>query len=450
MLGTARNKLLAAGLAAMTILVATDSATAQVAGWAFRGKAETRRDLVDLASSAGGFSTLLAAVETAGLTDALRGPGPFTIFAPTDDAFGQLDQGLLEALLRAENRTQLQSVLKYHVIPGRLSLREAFSSNTLETLQGSELSVGFDEGSFMVNEVSIVDNDLDSKNGVIHVIDGVLLPPEIKLLDPIASSPRELISLAIDRGVPLFNNQQPQACSAVYEVAVQALLGLSDDSLSERCVTVLRAALNAAGREDDAVTKAWILRHALDYAFTSLPESEPLMRSESATLIDDFSEVNGISDLGTRWRLYTDRVMGGISRATSRYEVLDGKQCLRMQGSVSLENNGGFVQIALSLKPDDQAFDASGYSGVRLWVRGNGRPYYVHLRTTQNRLPWQYYNAPIETDEKWRRIDIPFSEFKVENSRVGLDISKLKRIAVVGAKKEFDADIAVARMEFYR
>jgi len=166
-------------------------------------------------------------------------------------------------------------------------------------------------------------------------------------------------------------------------------------------------------------------------------------------LIDDFSEPNGISDIGTSWRLFTDRVMGGVSSGTSRYEVLDGKQCIRMLGEVSLENNGGFVQIALSLQPDERPFDASGYRGVRLWVRGNGLPYYVHLRTAQNRLPWQYFSAPLATDNKWLPVDIPFSAFTGQSTSESLDTSNLKRIAVVGAKKAFQADVAVSRVELY-
>jgi len=121
-----------------------------------------------------------------------------------------------------------------------------------------------------------------------------------------------------------------------------------------------------------------------------------------------------------------------------------------MLGDVSLENNGGFVQIALPLRSDERAFDASDYNGIRLWVRGNGQPYYIHLRTTQNRLPWQYYSAPIATNLEWREVDIPFSKFDGQSTRADLEISRLKRIAVVGAKKKFEADIAVARLEFYR
>jgi uncharacterized surface protein with fasciclin (FAS1) repeats len=407
-------------------------------------------NLIDVAKRSGNFETLLKAVEAAGLKEALESPGPFTLFAPSDSAFGKLDAGLLESLLREENAAELRSVLTYHVVPGRLSLRDAFARERIETLQGSELLLGFEEGRIQVNGANVLDNDLDAANGVIHVIEQVLIPPNFKLRDPIASSPEELIILAITRGTPLFNDGQPEACSAVYEVTIHALLGLSRSKLSDKCITDLRTELDRAGKEDDPVLRAWILRYALDNAYISL--SEPGGKSATAPrplLIDDFSEPNGPSSIGTTWRLFTDRVMGGVSNATSRYEVLDGKSCLRMQGDVSLENNGGFVQIALSLRPGDRPFDASGYRGVRLWVRGNGLPYYVHLRTAQNRLPWQYFSAPLATDAEWRPIEIPFSAFEGQSTSAELDTSKLKRIGIVGAKKAFKADIAVSRVELY-
>ena len=110
------------------------------------------------------------------------------------------------------------------------------------------------------------------------------------------------------------------------------MLGLSEGELPDKCVTDLRTVLDKTSKEDDPVLKAWILRHALDHAYISLPEPEEkaLSMEIRPMLIDDFSEPNGISDIGTSWRLFTDRVMGGVSSGTSRYEVLDGKQCIRI------------------------------------------------------------------------------------------------------------------------
>jgi len=166
-------------------------------------------------------------------------------------------------------------------------------------------------------------------------------------------------------------------------------------------------------------------------------------------LVDDFSQ-EGISALGTRWQAFTDRVMGGLSNGRALFETIEGKRCLRLRGEVSLENQGGFIQAALPLAKEDGALDASGYRGVRLWVRGNGTAYYVHLRTGDSRLPWQYYAAEFEAGPGWKAIDLPFSAFAPENLDRAIDTRRLKRLAVVAAKKAFSADVAVSRVEFYR
>ena len=173
------------------------------------------------------------------------------------------------------------------------------------------------------------------------------------------------------------------------------------------------------------------------------------MAAPETLLIDDFSR-DGVSAIGTPWQTFTDRVMGGVSDGKARYETLDGKRCLRLQGEVSLENRGGFVQAAMPLVKAAGAFDAGGFEGIRLWVKGNGRRYYIHLRTEDTRLPWQYYAAGFDAGATWEKVDIPFSAFAGENLRPALDRRKLKRLAIVAAKEAFTADVAVARIEFYQ
>ncbi len=177
---------------------------------------------------------------------------------------------------------------------------------------------------------------------------------------------------------------------------------------------------------------------------------ENTMESLSDFLIDDFSREGGISAIGTEWRQYTDQVMGGVSTASYTFEVIDGKRCIHLQGSVSLENRGGFVQVALPLRQKGRAFDASQFTGVRLWVKGNGESYYVHLRSSKTWLPWQYYEAPFFADDQWQKVEIPFEQFNPQSLKSALNPKKLKRLAVVGAKKAFKADIAVSRIEFYK
>ena len=174
------------------------------------------------------------------------------------------------------------------------------------------------------------------------------------------------------------------------------------------------------------------------------------MDDKEPFLIDDFSNTTRKSVLGNQWRTFSDGVMGGRSTATSGYETLKGRPSLRLQGSVSLENNGGFIQVALSLVKGGDYFDACKFKGVRLWVLGNGETYHVHLRSNQTRRPWQYYGAPFKTNGDWQKIDIPFKNFQPENLGEQLDTRRLSRIAVVAIKKNLEADIAVARFEIYQ
>lgn len=133
--------------------------------------------IVQVARDAGSFSTLLAAVEAAGLTETLMGDGPFTVFAPTNEAFAKLPKGTIETLLRPENREQLKAILTYHVVPGRISAEEAIMAKKARSVEGSSLRVGITDGALRVNSTRITTADVRASNGVIHVIDEVLLPP---------------------------------------------------------------------------------------------------------------------------------------------------------------------------------------------------------------------------------------------------------------------------------
>jgi uncharacterized surface protein with fasciclin (FAS1) repeats len=134
-------------------------------------------DIVAVAQEAGNFSTLVAAIEAAGLTETLQGEGPFTVFAPTDEAFAKLPEGTLENLLKPENKDQLVSILTYHVIDGKATSSDAAEISSATTLQGSDLTIATEEGTVKVNDASVVAADVEASNGVIHVIDTVLLPP---------------------------------------------------------------------------------------------------------------------------------------------------------------------------------------------------------------------------------------------------------------------------------
>lgn len=173
-------------------------------------------------------------------------------------------------------------------------------------------------------------------------------------------------------------------------------------------------------------------------------------RAEAADmLIDDFSDQELISRLGTQWRGVSDQVMGGISRASIRHDVLDGRPCLRLTGDVRLENNGGFLQAGLDLAADSGTFDASSCTGIRLEVRGNAEQYSVHLRTPDNTRPWQSYRAHFTAGARWRTIDLPFTTFTPYRLDTPLDAARLLRIGLVAIGRAFSADLAIARLSLY-
>jgi uncharacterized surface protein with fasciclin (FAS1) repeats len=142
----------------------------------FSSVAIKAQDIVDTAVSAGQFTTLVAAVQAAGLVDVLKGEGPFTVFAPTDEAFAALPEGTVENLLKPENKDQLIAVLTYHVVPGKIMSADiAGKTAEVATVQGSTLSVDATNG-VKVDNATVVTADIETDNGVIHVIDQVVLP----------------------------------------------------------------------------------------------------------------------------------------------------------------------------------------------------------------------------------------------------------------------------------
>jgi uncharacterized surface protein with fasciclin (FAS1) repeats len=132
-----------------------------------------KMDIVDTAVAAGSFKTLAAALQAADLVDALKGKGPFTVFAPTDEAFGKLPAGTVEALLK--DKKKLTSILTYHVVPGRVTSGQVANLKSAKTLQGGEVSINTEQG-VKINDARVVKADINTSNGVIHVIDSVLLP----------------------------------------------------------------------------------------------------------------------------------------------------------------------------------------------------------------------------------------------------------------------------------
>jgi LPXTG-motif cell wall-anchored protein len=139
--------------------------------------AQAQRDIVDTAVAAGQFTTLAAALQAAGLVDTLKGPGPFTVFAPTDAAFAKLPPGTVEGLLADPAR--LRAVLTYHVVPGRVTAAQVVGLTTATTVQGEPLRISATGGTVRINSATVTQADIMASNGVIHVVDTVLLPPSL-------------------------------------------------------------------------------------------------------------------------------------------------------------------------------------------------------------------------------------------------------------------------------
>ncbi len=134
------------------------------------------KDIVDTAVGAGSFKTLAAALQAAGLVDTLKGKGPFTVFAPTDEAFAKLPAGTVESLLKPENKAQLVAVLTYHVVPGKVLAADVVKLSDAKTVQGSAAKITVTDGGVKVDNANVVKTDIVCSNGVIHVIDSVILP----------------------------------------------------------------------------------------------------------------------------------------------------------------------------------------------------------------------------------------------------------------------------------
>jgi uncharacterized surface protein with fasciclin (FAS1) repeats len=234
--------------------------------------------ILTTAESAGQFSTLLAAVDAAELSAILGGEGPFTVFAPTDAAFAALPEGTLASLLKKENRKDLVSVLTYHVVAGRVKAGEALSAGTATTLQGESLRFAVKDGRLLVNDAPLMSVDVDGGNGVIHIIDQVLLPPkgESKVKDQTSraddSNAFESIATAIEKGVPLYNYGDPAACADVYEACIENLA--ADDEVASHVQRMLQAVMSRGMQHDNDIERAWLYRHTLDGMMIYLDRSK--------------------------------------------------------------------------------------------------------------------------------------------------------------------------------
>ena len=153
---------------------------AMIAVFAFTSSVKSQsKDIVDLAAGNDNLKTLVAAVKAGGLVDVLKSDGPFTVFAPTDQAFAALPEGTLESLLKPENKDQLASILKYHVVAGKVKSSDLSNGQKAATVQGEKVGVSIKNGKVKIDDAQVVMADVEAKNGIVHVIDKVILPPSM-------------------------------------------------------------------------------------------------------------------------------------------------------------------------------------------------------------------------------------------------------------------------------
>lgn len=220
-----------------------------------------KKDILGTAEAAGSFSTLVAAVKAAGLEDALKGKGPFTVFAPTDAAFSKLPDGTVPSLLKKENIGRLAEILKYHVVAGRFTSDKVVNATGLRTLAGRPLTIDAEGGTVAINQAGLVKADILATNGVIHVIDQVLLPETLQ------GNAAARIERTIEQGVPMFNGGDHKGTAALYMDTAKELLQHSGLTMGERAA--LRDAVHRAEIATCYTSKAWALRSGLDAAHAS-------------------------------------------------------------------------------------------------------------------------------------------------------------------------------------
>lgn len=191
-------------------------------------------DIVDTAVAAGKFGTLVAAVKAAGLVETLKGDGPFTVFAPTDEAFSKLPEGTVESLLKPENKEKLQAILTYHVVSGKVMAADVVKLTSATTVQGKDVKINVDNGKVKINDANVVATDIKCKNGVIHIIDSVILPPSNPdIVDTAVSAGKFNTLVAAVKAAGLVETLKSEGPFTVFAPTDEAFAKIPADTIKE-------------------------------------------------------------------------------------------------------------------------------------------------------------------------------------------------------------------------
>ena len=233
-------------------------------------KASNQKDIIQTAVGAGAFKTLAVALEAGGLVEALQADGPFTVFAPTDDAFAKLPKGTVESLLKPENKDKLVDILTYHVVAGKVPSKVAVTLTKANALNKKSLGIKNTANGLFINKSKVIKADIDCSNGVIHVIDSVLLPPAGKNYEKAENEDvKKFLSTAINHGVSHFNVGNHKTCEAIYSIAAQALVMMPDCSVSQTDKNRMKMVIDQASRSHDSTKDSWAFRNAFDQMLVS-------------------------------------------------------------------------------------------------------------------------------------------------------------------------------------
>ena len=214
-----------------------------------------KKDIVDTAVEAGSFKTLVTAVKAAGLVDTLKGEGPFTVFAPTDEAFAKLPKGTVASLLKPENKQKLVDILTYHVVSGKVKAKKAAKLDSAKTVNGAKITIKPSGKTLMINQAKVVKADIKTSNGIIHVIDAVLLPTPKK----ISGNTNHILKQAIHKGVPMFNSGHHSQTAVLYMKAGNEVLGQCSSSVCSSAANTIKTAMHRAKAEHCPTSQAWIM-----------------------------------------------------------------------------------------------------------------------------------------------------------------------------------------------
>jgi uncharacterized surface protein with fasciclin (FAS1) repeats len=359
-----------------------------------------------VAVASGRLDTLVAAVTAAELVDAIGGEGPFTVFAPTDEAFARLPEGTIASLLEPQNRATLVRILKHHVVPGRLTAADLVGRDSVETLAGTPLELEVTRGRLLVADAVVETADVAASNGVVHLIDRVLMPPAE--VSPLMT----LLENAVDRGAPLFNDGNPAACAAVYATALEAAVLVEGFGIDANARRRIATRLEEIESMPDAREQAWAYRRIIDSLVAAVqqgqiaaqpaPAAVPVAANKATAgrmifAFDNASEIR-------RWFTVLDGVMGGLS--TGR--IAAGSGTLVFDGATSLENNGGFSSMRVDLA--DGLFD--GFDAVKLRVKGDGREYRLGAKSGGGAGAGGYW-APFATEKgRWIEVIVPIADLE--------------------------------------